>query len=482
VLAFSPDGKMLVAGCGWGVDPDRRRPAVRWEVATGKRLDPLLPHADYVVSVAFSPDSRLIVTGCLDGNAQLWDAATGRPVGSPFRPRDNGQACPVAFTPDGRKVLVGGTDNRLYLWDPATGARHQAQHVAAGGNPAFAFSPDGKLLLSGVGTTLRLWDATTLRPVGEPRNLPSDLDPADGRTVCFTPDGRAVLTSTMDQFIRLWDVAGGRLLGSPLRWEGGVRCLAVSPDGRTVLGAEGRTARLWQLPRSLALPAPSGGGAESKAPPPPGHAAWWSAGWTTRPVVAYSPDWKTVLTGSLRGTPRRTARLWDVATGQPVGPLLRNPEDHVRAVAFSPDGKRVATASQLDKVAGGTVQVWDAGSGRPVGPPLPQINHVAALAFSLDGRRLATGDYSHNVRLWDVATGKEVGPPPHRGRHRASPGDQPRRQAAGGRNGRRLESRARGPIVGPRFRQARRPTDAAQEFAQVRRLQPGRQDLVDRVQ
>jgi WD40 repeat protein/serine/threonine protein kinase len=407
-LAFSPDGKMVVAGCSWGAPVQVPRVALRWEVATGRRLDPPLTHPNSVLAIAFSPDSRLIVTGCLDGKVRLWEAATGRLAGE-FEIPGKGPISPVAFSPDGRKVWAGGPNNKLYLWDPATGLSQEAPHVAAEGNPAFTFSPDGKLCLSGARTTLRLWEADTLRPVGEPRELPSNLHTSDGRTLGFTPDGRAVITNhSGDEVARLWNVARGRVLGSPLRWDGLLYCLAVSPDGRTVLGAQGRAVSLWQLPRALTRPAPSG-----PSPKParlPGHAEWWSAGWTSRPVVAYSPDRTLVLTGSLRGSARHTARLWDVARGRSAGPPLRHYEDYVRAVAFSRDGRRLATTSQFGKVVGGTVQVWDTGTGRPLGPPIPQINHVAALAFSPDGARLATGDYSHNVRVWDVATGRAVGP------------------------------------------------------------------------
>ena len=75
--------------------------------------------------------------------------------------------------------------------------------------------------------------------------------------------------------------------------------------------------------------------------------------------MAFSPDGKTVLTGSND----KTARLWDAATGQPLGlPMMH--QDGVRAVAFSPDGKTVLTGSE-DK----TARLWDAATGRPLGLP-----------------------------------------------------------------------------------------------------------------
>jgi hypothetical protein len=79
--------------------------------------------------------------------------------------------------------------------------------------------------------------------------------------------------------------------------------------------------------------------------------------------------------------------------------------------AFSPDGRKVATACHDIATVACSVRIWDAATARPLTPWLPQRNHVAVLAFSPDGRLLATGDFSHGVHLWDAATGKRVGGP-----------------------------------------------------------------------
>ena len=77
--------------------------------------------------------------------------------------------------------------------------------------------------------------------------------------------------------------------------------------------------------------------------------------------VAFSPDGKRIVSGSCDNT----VRLWDAATGQPIGQPLTGHTDTVSSVAFSPDGKRIASGSADD-----TVRLWDAATGQPVGPPL----------------------------------------------------------------------------------------------------------------
>jgi WD40 repeat protein len=92
-------------------------------------------------------------------------------------------------------------------------------------------------------------------------------------------------------------------------------------------------------------------------------------------------------------------RLWDPNSGQPIGQPLTGHTHGVWGVAFSPDGKLLATAS-----ADGTVRLWDPNSGQPIGDPLTgHTGTVNSVAFSPDGKRLATGGGTDaTVRLWPV--------------------------------------------------------------------------------
>jgi len=124
------------------------------------------------------------------------------------------------------------------------------------------------------------------------------------------------------------------------------------------------------------------------------HGTWVDA-------VAFSPDGKTIATGSWD----KTARLWDPKTGQPIGPTIQH-QGAVRGVAFSPDGRWLATASN-DK----TARVWDVATGRPVGKPMEHPSLVVPVAFSPDGRRVLTGCHDSGARIWDAASGRLVGQP-----------------------------------------------------------------------
>jgi WD40 repeat protein/serine/threonine protein kinase len=162
-----------------------------------------------------------------------------------------------------------------------------------------------------------------------------------------------------------------------------VEAAVFSPDGKTVLtGSWDQTARLWDVAtgKPVGLPLQTESAVHS---------------------VAFSPDGKTILTGSDNGT----ARLWDAPTGKAIGAPLQH-RGPVLRVAFSPDSKTVLTGSN-DK----TARLWSAATGRPTGRQLEHQDIVYDVAFSPDGQTVLTGSGDNTARLWEVSTGNPIGPP-----------------------------------------------------------------------
>jgi WD40 repeat protein len=112
--------------------------------------------------------------------------------------------------------------------------------------------------------------------------------------------------------------------------------------------------------------------------------------------IAFSPDGKRLA--SADGD--FVVRVWDVATGQ----LARTLKGEVGPVAFSPDGQRLSSASK-----DGTVKVWDVANGQQVLTLMGHTWGVHSVAFSTDGKRLASASRDKTVKVWDAATGQQAG-------------------------------------------------------------------------
>ncbi len=169
-----------------------------------------------------------------------------------------------------------------------------------------------------------------------------------------------------------------------------VMSVAVSPDGRRLVscggdpkqGGKPGQAKLWDLTTGKERAALSG------------HTSVIES-------AAYSPDGKTVATGSWDWT----VRLWSAETGKPLR-LFHTQGGGGMSVQFSPDGKTVAGVSCNLPNGAGTVWLWDVATGN-VRKSIRQSRPVASVGFSPDGKTLVTACWDSSVRLWEVATGQQ---------------------------------------------------------------------------
>ena len=199
-------------------------------------------------------------------------------------------------------------------------------------------------------------------------------------SVTFSPDSKTLASGGYDKTLRLWEVATGKELLSPIEQESEVYSLAYSPDGALLaLGARDGTLRLWRPSTKepvLRIQA---------------HAD------AVRSVV-FSPDGKTLASGG-----RDTAvRVWDAASGNEKL-YLKGHKKPVWSLAISSDGRFLASAGDDE-----TVRFWDLSSGEEKAQGVGHEGPVRSIAFSPDGKLLASGGRDKRVFLWKVPAGEKV--------------------------------------------------------------------------
>jgi WD40 repeat protein len=236
---------------------------------------------------------------------------------------------PVVVTLDGR-VLTGGWDQTARLWDAASGALLRTFEGHTGEVKSVAFSSDGARVLSGSSDkTVKLWDVAT---GGLLRSFEGHS--AAVNAVAFARDGMRVLSASDDKTVRLWDAASGRQLREFSPHADKVNAIAVSPDGASVLSASNdKTVKLWKVATGRIERTFEGKAAITAVAFAPDGAGILS-GTTTRACFEWAPNY----TRCLRSGTRALTQLWDAATGQELRSLTGN----IKAVAYSPDSKRLA--------------------------------------------------------------------------------------------------------------------------------------------
>lgn len=253
-----------------------------------------------------------------------------------------------------------------------------------------ALSPDGKKLVTGsIDKMVRVWNAATGEALAtlEPGDLPKF--PISG--VGFSPDGKLIVAcqddSQQGQGL-FWEADSGKFLPEkcfPLKRKGSTFRLVFLPDGKQLLscGQDG----------SLVL-------YDFTANPQPklvktlaGHSPN-----TAVSTVSISADGKTAVSGGDDGT----IRLWDLVAGKEKKKLTGGHAKEVTCVALTPDGQKVISGGSDKKVI-----VWEVDKGMPLFKMDGHTERVLTVAVSPDGKRAASGGQDQTICLWDLETGKE---------------------------------------------------------------------------
>jgi WD40 repeat protein/DNA-binding SARP family transcriptional activator len=408
-VAFSPDGQTALSASDDAT-------LILWDVSTGDIIRPFEGHTGAVTCVAFSPDGQTAVSGSADWTLILWDVQTGDIIHR-FEGHSNTISA-VAFVPgaagDNQTILSASLDYHMKAWDVQTGAFIRDAPAFEDQVKSLAVTPDGRRALVGFATSMALfdlerWQMVTFYTISQIAIWSESI----------SQDGRLALLGAGDGSLHLWNMGEQVEL---YRWTPPTasysRMIRLLDEGRQ-LGSLYFTVDDSD-PAKLAMAL----GAWNVDDSSPGFRQSIRRVVLTKPFEEisgnwgdYSPDGQYALInfGDYWGNSGQNAIvLYDVETGQ----TIRRFEGQAylgRSVAFSPDGRTALTGSMAwtdywlqDAWGQGELLLWDVASGALL-RRFDTTDDVTSISFSRDGRRALTSSVVHPyIHLWDVETGKSL--------------------------------------------------------------------------
>jgi WD40 repeat protein/transcriptional regulator with XRE-family HTH domain len=372
-IAYSPDGTLLATS---GSDKNIQI----WDAATYKNLLAYKAQDAGAKSITFSVDGKQLAIASDDGAARVLDIETGEIL---FELRGHTKAVhAITFSPDGKQLATSSLDKSIRFWDAATGKELATWRDIQDPSNQLIYSPDGARILF-VDAPVLFAQPGLLHVVEAGSGEEIYRAPVGYYGFALSPDGKRLALIPPDmRFIRILDASNGQPLYNLPRPPNRITWMAFSPDSsRLAVGGYDRKVHLWDTGTGIKLFTLSG------------HSELVG-------VVTFSPDGMHLASGAFDGT----LKIWSIEPPSEVFTIKQS--GFANRLAVSPDGALIAaTGSSPSTGSGDFLTVWDAQSGIIIYERKAHAEFAVAVAFSPDGKEIATGGRDHTIKVWDTASG-----------------------------------------------------------------------------
>jgi WD40 repeat protein len=428
LIAVSSDGKYLVMS----TNSTNRV----WETTSGREVARVVGAGRDAI---FSANGKFLVTGGFGSPTWIWEVASSYEVAHAMKQEDSVKA--IVFSRDGKYLATTSEDKAAWVWSATNG--HEVARLKHGDSVGLiAFSRDGKYLATASWDgTARVWETTsgreitriiteeaatlsTLKKFRQRLGSDSGYGFSYENTLAFSPDGKYLVKASLDKTVQMWEVSSGRevmrlkndaprIVKLDKLHPPNLSAITFSRDGRylaTITNGYLKTKEPFNDSKeasSIRVWEVNSGREVARMNYDSKHVK----------TIAFSPDGRYLATATsynMYDNPESNVSLWETASGrkiaymQSIGDaeyLVGNPSA-VKAITFSPDGRYLAG---IGGVSDKTIWVWEASSGRGVAF-LSHDDSVNTIAFSPDGKYLSTASKDKTARVWRIpsSSGREI--------------------------------------------------------------------------
>lgn len=412
-VVYSPDGKYIASGGGTEVK--------LWDIATGKEIKTFKGHISIVDQVIFSPNGKMLASVDAGDQAKemalvkIWNVISGRAMTTielAYTPQIVfGRQ--IAFSPDNKQLAISGFEG-ISLRDVATGKKIKeftkpVDQISFEDFYSVAFSPDGKQIAGGTENSVVFFDVSNGKVINNWKVQNVTESYLQGvEYVEFSADGKTVITSGQDNFLKIWNVEDGtEVKRLALKSEYETQSIMLSHNRKLLAGISRDEEKRGELPKTYVKLWDIESGQELM-----NITLDSSLSGTMFSQIAFSPDDKKFAVTEARigltvGVVPADFTIRDISTGQILQKFNSNSSENT-SIAFSPDSKKIIGSGSLD----GSMNLWNLETGISytkleghitrdgVGTPVTKVT------FSPDSKKIATEGQYAPIKIWDIEKGQ----------------------------------------------------------------------------